>query len=133
MVAFVDGVRCVAYSIAISINARIVAPGVPSRWVTIVPNVRIVIAIDDLLGVVYEVVVPKLVVRRFVEVDTVSAVCYIVSANIVVRCSKKVEAITSVSYVVFTYDISVAIILDSDTPSRLAHIYEVSANNVIAA
>ena len=75
---------------------------------------------------------PKPVVRRFVEVDTVVAVDYIVSANIVVRCSKEIKAITSVSYVISTYDISVAMILDPDTPSIFSHINEVSANNVIA-
>jgi len=116
LVAFVDGVRCVAYSIAISINARIVAPGVPSRWVTIVPNVRIVIAIDDLLGVVYEVVVPKPVIRSLIELDTFVAVFYVVSANIVVIYSIEVELITSVSYVVSTYDVLVALRGELNTP-----------------
>ena len=86
-----------------------------------------------MLGVFYEVVVPKLVVRRFEEVGTVGAVYYIVFGNIVVMGSKEVEAITSVSYVVSTYDAIVGMILELDTPSRLSLINEVSANNVIAA
>jgi hypothetical protein len=72
-------------------------------------------------------------VRQLSARATVVAVYYVVSANIVVRCSSEVEAITSVSYVVSTYDISVAMILDPDTPAILGHINEVSANNVIVA